>query len=273
MKGNLQHAIELTFGHEGGYSDNKADPGGPTKYGITLATLSAFRRKTCTAADVKALTLEEAAAILDTGYWRKIEGDKLPSGIDFALFDYAVNSGPGQAVKTLQRIVDTPRDGIMGPRTLAAVAARPVAPLIREVCDARLAFMQGLKTWSTFGKGWSARVAKVKEAALEMTSIAPERVAGATTPVTASPGSEASAKPAETAVSSTGQGKVNIAAIVGGVVAAVPQAVVTLTPYADRPWVHTVLPVLATVGLIGALAANAIGLKVQSDHIAGGSPQ
>jgi lysozyme family protein len=107
VKGNLKHAIELTFGHEGGYVNNPKDPGGPTKYGITLGTLEAHRGQVCTAADVKALTIDEAAEILDKGYWRKVWGDDLPAGVDFCLFDYAVNSGPAQAIKSVQRVVGT----------------------------------------------------------------------------------------------------------------------------------------------------------------------
>jgi lysozyme family protein len=273
MKGNLQHAIELTFGHEGGYVNNPRDPGGPTKYGITLGTLSAHRRHTCTAADVKALTLAEAAEILDAGYWRKVEGDKLPSGVDFAMFDYAVNSGPGQAVKTAQRILDVPRDGIMGPKTLAAIAAKSPPVLVRELCDARLAFMRGLTTWSTFGKGWSARVAKVKEAALEMTSIDPAAVATVSPPAVQSADSGASAKPAQTAVSSTSQGKANIGTIVGSVVAGATTLGTTLAPYAETSWVKSSLPVLAFVAVVGTLIAGVVGWKIQSNHIAGGAPQ
>jgi lysozyme family protein len=101
MRGNLENCVKLTFGDEGGYVNNPNDPGGPTKYGITLKTLAAYRRQSkVTAADVKALSLAEAAAILDSQYWRKVWGDELPRGVDYAMFDFAVNSGPAQAVKT-----------------------------------------------------------------------------------------------------------------------------------------------------------------------------
>jgi lysozyme family protein len=278
MKGNLQHAIKLTFGEEGGLSLDRQDPGnwtgGKVGVGRLVGTKYGIAAHAHPNLDIANLTMEDAAAILDKGYWRKVWGDDLPAGLDYAMFDYAVNSGPAQAVKDVQRVVggvDT--DGSIGPKTLKAIMAASPPVVIRGLMDHRLAFMKKLANWEHNKNGWTARVAHVREAALEMTSIAPETVAAASKPVAAVDGAMVPAKPAETAVASTGQGKVNIAAIVGGVVAAVPQAVVTLTPYADRPWVHTVLPVLAFVGLIGALAANAIGLKVQSDHIAGGSPQ
>jgi lysozyme family protein len=273
MKGNLKHAIELTFGHEGGYVNHPADPGGPTKFGITLGTLAAHRGRTCTAADVKALTIDEAAEILDKGYWRKVWGDDLPAGVDFCLFDYAVNSGPAQAIKSVQRVVGSNRDGSMGPKTLAAINGRPAPNLIREICDDRLSFMKGLKTWSTFGKGWTSRVNKVREAALDMTSIAPERVVNATSPVALLSASGASAKPTETAVSSTKQGKASITALIGSVAVSAPALVATMTTYQSTPWVSQMLPYLAFAGALAAIVGSYVGLKVEQNHIAGGAPQ
>lgn len=272
MKGNLKHAIELTFGHEGGYVNHPKDPGGPTKFGITLGTLSAHRGRVCTAVDVKDLTLDEAAEILDKGYWRKVWGDDLPSGVDFAMFDFAVNSGAAQAVKSLQRVLGVTRDGSMGPRTLAAAKGRAPVILIRQLSEERLDFMRGLKTWPTFGKGWSRRVAEVKEAAIDMSTLDPAVVAGHTPAVAQLPEAAASAKPTETAVSSTKQGKVNIATIAAGAVA-VGGLVPTLTPYASTAWVAHALPWLALIGGIGVIVTGVIGYKVTSGHIEGGSPQ
>lgn len=164
------------FAHEGGYVDHPKDPGGATKYGITHKTLSAWRGKTATKADVKALTKQEATAIYRAQYWRPIRGDDLPAGVDYALFDFAINSGPARAVKTLQRIVGVPADGIMGAITLDAVSKRSPADLINALCDARLAFLKGLKGWPTFGKGWGRRVAEVRAKALSLASGGPVAV-------------------------------------------------------------------------------------------------
>jgi lysozyme family protein len=273
MKGNLTHAIELTFGHEGGYVNNPKDPGGPTKYGITLGTLEAHRGQVCTAADVKALTIDEAAQILDKGYWRKVWGDDLPAGVDFCLFDYAVNSGAAQAVKSVQRVVGTNRDGSMGPKTLAAINGMSSTVLIRKLCDDRLAFMKGLSTWATFGKGWTTRVNKVREAALDMTSIAPSTVTAFTPPVALLNDAAASAKPTETAVSSTKQGKASITALVGAVAVSAPALVTTMTTYQSTPWVSQMLPYLAFAGAVAAIVGSYIGIKIEQNHIAGGSPQ
>ena len=106
MRETLTTALDLMFGHEGGYVNNPKDPGGATKYGITHRTLAADRGvRSVTPAQVEALSKEEAAEIYRRSYWVQSGGDLLPVGIDFMAFDYGVNSGPAQAVKSLQRVV------------------------------------------------------------------------------------------------------------------------------------------------------------------------
>ena len=120
----LPLALELMFGHEGGYSNAKTDSGGPTKYGVTHKTLAAHRGVASVTPDqVKALTLTEAEDIYRKGYWTQSGGDLLPAGLDYAAFDFGVNSGPARAVKVLQRTVGVVEDGNAGPATLAAVKA------------------------------------------------------------------------------------------------------------------------------------------------------
>lgn len=164
----FDRVMPRVFAHEGGYVDHPKDPGGATKYGITHKTLSAWRGKTVTKADVRALTKQEATAIYRAQYWAPIRGDELPAGLDYALFDFAVNSGPARAVKTLQKIVGVAADGIMGGITLAAVRQHSAVDLVVALCDARLAFLKGLKGWATFGRGWQRRVTDVKAAALQL---------------------------------------------------------------------------------------------------------
>lgn len=161
----LPLALELCFGHEGGYSNAKTDSGGPTKYGITHKTLAAHRGvKSVTADQVKALTLAEAEDIYRKGYWTQSGGDLLPVGLDYAAFDFGVNSGPARAVKVLQRLVGVVEDGNAGPETLKAVEDYPggIAKLIRDYCEARMAFLRSLKNPKTGfpvnGRGWTIRV-------------------------------------------------------------------------------------------------------------------
>lgn len=159
-------ALNFTAREEGGWSDHPADPGGATNHGITIGTLAAWRGKPVTKADVRALTTDEARAIYRANYWNAVRGDDLPAGLDLAMFDWAVNAGPGRAVRGLQRILGVSADGAIGPVTLGAIKGRSVPAMIHGLCNARLAHLRGLDTWPVFGKGWGGRVERVRAAAL-----------------------------------------------------------------------------------------------------------
>ncbi|MDM8343797.1 glycoside hydrolase family 108 protein [Pseudochrobactrum sp. sp1633] len=162
MRETLTTALDLMFGHEGEYVNNPKDTGGATKYGITHKTLAAHRGvASVTPTQVKALTMEEAAKIYRRSYWVQSGGDLLPVGIDFMAFDYGVNSGPAQAVKSLQRVVGVIADGIVGGQTVTAVKAYK-GDLITAYAAERLRFMRTLKTWPVFGRGWQKRVSIVE---------------------------------------------------------------------------------------------------------------
>ncbi|PWK65887.1 glycoside hydrolase family 108 protein [Aminobacter sp. AP02] len=160
-KETLPAALKLMFGHEGGYSNHPSDPGGPTKYGVTLKTLRAHRRNPkLTAEDVKALTLAEAEDVYHKSYWTQSGGDLLPAGLDYSSFDYGVNSGPATAIKRLQKVLGIGQDGIVGGQTLAAIDAYPggLAELIVAYAEERMRYLRGLGTWGKFGRGWTIRV-------------------------------------------------------------------------------------------------------------------
>ena len=168
MRETLDTALDLMFGHEGGYVNNPKDPGGATKYGITHKTLAAHRGvRSVSPGDVKVLTKQEATEIYRRSYWTQSGGDLLPVGIDFMAFDYGVNSGPAQAVKSLQRVVGVTADGIVGGQTVAAVKAYK-GDLIGAYASERLRFMKSLKTWNTFGRGWQKRVMNVEAQARQI---------------------------------------------------------------------------------------------------------
>lgn len=161
----LAVALELMFGHEGGYVNVKTDKGGPTKYGITHTTLAAHRGvASVTAAQVKAMTLEEAEAIYRRSYWIQSGGDLLPIGLDYAAFDFGVNSGPATAVKKLQLVLGVRQDGVMGEITSRAAREYPggIQKLIRDYCDERMNYLRSLTNAKTGfpvnGRGWTIRV-------------------------------------------------------------------------------------------------------------------
>ena len=147
-------------------SDHPKDPGGPTNKGITQAVYDAWQKKNgLPTQSVRNISDAAVAAIYKQQYWDAISGDDLPSGIDFAVFDYAVNSGVSRAAKTLQAVVGVTQDGQIGPQTIQA--AKDYVAM--AVTNKRLAFMQSLSIWSTFGKGWAARIADVKNQILALT--------------------------------------------------------------------------------------------------------
>lgn len=184
-KGNFPACLADVLVHEGGYVDHPKDPGGATNLGITIGTLTGWLGRQATKAEVKALTKTTVAPIYRAKYWDKVRGDDLPSGLDAAVFDFAVNSGPGRAAKLLQRLVGVPQDGEIGPMTLAAVAKAPdIAALINAYCDARMTFLRGLGTFDTFGRGWTRRVDGVRAKSLQM---AKDGVSLAPAPVPAQP--------------------------------------------------------------------------------------
>lgn len=164
MKENFDEALAAVLVHEGGYVDHPDDPGGATNKGITWRTYNAYRRRNNRPErDVREITDAEVAAIYRQQYWNAIKGDSLPSGLDYAVFDFAVNSGPSRAAKFLQRIVNVPADGIIGHQTLSAVDdMRSAKGLVGHLCDDRLAWLKRLRHWPTFGRGWSRRVAEVR---------------------------------------------------------------------------------------------------------------
>lgn len=173
MRSNFERSLALVLVHEGGWSDHPKDPGGATMKGITLATFRGFyRNNRLTKEDLRNITDTQLREIYKVRYWDAVLGDDLPNGIDYAVFDFAVNSGPARAVKFLQKIVGTAQDGKMGPLTLAAVQspARPVA-IITALCTARLAWLQTLSTFLTFGTGWARRVRNVEATATAMVGV------------------------------------------------------------------------------------------------------
>lgn len=156
--------------HEGGYVDHPSDPGGATNMGITRKTLARWRKVTpwtdLPKAAVAALTRNEAALIYRANYWNTAKAGSMPSGVDLALFDFAVNSGPDRAVRVLQAALGVAADGEIGPVTLAAVEAADPRRLINALCDRRLSFLQRLTSFAVFGRGWTRRVAEIRAAAL-----------------------------------------------------------------------------------------------------------
>lgn len=165
---NFAACMAEIFAHEGGFVDHPRDPGGATNMGITIGTLRDWRGGQVTKEDVQNLTSREAQTIYRVRYWNPVKADQLPSGVDLVAFDSAVNSGVRRGVQWLQRAVRVEADGRMGPDTLQAANGGDTVVTIKRACAIRMGFLQGLRTWSTFGRGWSRRVARVEAVAVRM---------------------------------------------------------------------------------------------------------
>ncbi len=206
MRDNFDRALALVLRHEGGYVDHVRDPGGATNLGITIGTAKANRLDLdrdgdVDKADVRLITPATAAPVYKAKYWDAVRGDELPSGLDYAVFDFAVNSGVSRAAIFLQDLVGVAPDGRIGPLTLKAVAQHKPEDLIRRLCDKRMMFLQRLSTWNTFGKGWTSRVNGVRKEALAFATVQSVPVPPQK-PVQTPPKPVSEAKPAPAAKSS-----------------------------------------------------------------------
>lgn len=167
-KENFPTCLAYVLESEGGFVDDPRDPGGATNKGVTQAVYDDYRKLIAKPKQsVRFITNAEVGEIYKHQYWDAVKGDLLPKGLDYVVFDYAVNSGVVRAIKNLQGVLGVVQDGMIGVRTIAAIP-KPCSTVIAKLCETRLGFLHGLRTWIYYGRGWSARVATVKARALKM---------------------------------------------------------------------------------------------------------
>jgi len=172
MRENFESALASVLHHEGGYSNHPSDPGGMTNLGVTKRVWEEWVGHEVDEKTMRALTPEIVGPMYKAKYWDKIKGDDLPAGVDYIVFDAAINSGPGRAAKWLQQTVGAIPDGMIGPGTLGKVAAMPADDIVEKYQQTRLEFLRSLSTLNTFGKGWGRRVQEVQVTAVKMTESA-----------------------------------------------------------------------------------------------------
>jgi lysozyme family protein len=187
-------ALARVLAHEGGYSNHPSDPGGVTLEGVTQAVYDDDRRSKGLPREALLASMRGTPAwiaarndIYRARYWDALRCDDLPPGVDYAVFDYGVNSGVGRSGKVLRRVLDL-ADGasVVSDAVVRAAQVADAGALVAAICDERLVFLKSLKTWPVFGAGWSRRVADVRRDALAMTSgAAATRTTNATTAATA----------------------------------------------------------------------------------------
>ena len=168
MLSNWSNAFALMLKSEGGFVNHPSDPGGMTNLGVTKATWENWVGRESDEAEMRGLTPEKVEPLYKKKYFDAVRGDELPMGLDYLMFDFAVNAGAGRAIKTLQTAVGVTPDGGFGPMTMAAVQAVDPNDLIERFSQAKEDFYRSLTTFATFGKGWLNRVADVKVKASAM---------------------------------------------------------------------------------------------------------
>ena len=168
MRENFDKALQLMLKHEGGFVNHPSDPGGMTNLGVTQRVYEEWVGYEVDKQDMMKLTPEDVAPIYLHNYWIKANCDELPSGLDYVVFDWAVNSGTGRSAKAVQKICGAAQDGAIGPKTLALVNGQNTQYMIEEFGKIRQNFYESLSTFDTFGRGWTRRNSETTKKALEM---------------------------------------------------------------------------------------------------------
>ena len=166
MKENFDKCLEMLLHHEGGYVWHEEDPGGETNLGVTKKVYQDWGGTK----EMIDLTVEDVAPIYKKNYWDRCKCDELGSGLDWAVFDWAVNSGTKRVSKALQKACGAERDGVIGNKTLALANGQNVKYMIEEIGVIRQSFYESLRTFKTFGRGWTRRNKETTEQALSMAS-------------------------------------------------------------------------------------------------------
>lgn len=176
MLSNWDKSFDLVIHSEGGFTNDLRDPGnklpdgreGSTNLGLTQKNWEAHLGRQVTQDDMKALTTEDVKPLYKKDYWDAVKGDDLPSGVDYAVFDFAINAGAGQARKMIQKALGVTPDGAIGPKTMKAIQDADADELLTKFSQAKEDFYKSLPTFQTYGKGWLRRVAEVQTSAQSM---------------------------------------------------------------------------------------------------------
>ncbi len=167
----LAHVLEM----EGGFSDDPHDPGGPTNKGITLAVYARFKGVTVDATsrarlagELKRIPDDTVRTIYWQRYWQPAKCAAMPGALALFHFDAAVNHGVAGAARLLQTALGVESDGVIGPRTRAAIDAARMPDLIAAYAEVRRARYRALPHFWRFGRGWLRRVDATSKRALAL---------------------------------------------------------------------------------------------------------
>jgi lysozyme family protein len=163
LDSNYPKIISFVFKQEGGYTNDPRDPGGATNWGITIIDARKYWKNDADPSDVKAMPKTVAEGIYKDKYWSVVHGAAFKSGLDACVMDSAVNSGTGRAnLWAAKAIGSTAKDYPTLATQSQSQTDVEADKSIDRYCDTRLSFLQSLRTWGTFGKGWGRRVAELR---------------------------------------------------------------------------------------------------------------
>lgn len=260
----LAACLAETMKWEGGWVNDPVDPGGPTMKGVTQRVYDGHRDGAGKSRrSVRMIEDYELQAIYRGSYWRVVRGDDLPPGVDLAVFDYAVNSGPQRAIKALQRAVNVATDGHLGAATIGAVTRMPADVVVRSILQQRRSFLRRLKTFWRFGKGWMRRCDGVEHTALAMAGL-PSQVLAEDLPAPVVEADEATPAPGKAIappITSMAESTTGNAAAVGGIGSVVvvtgelQAAVVKASETGEWSWTTFAVTLLTSATFIAAAGA------------------
>lgn len=168
MNSNFLTCLEKVLNHEGGFVNDPLDPGGMTNFGITKKSYESYLGRKVTESEMRDISYDEIKLFYKKMYWDKASCDEINKGIDYCVFDSAVNSGVLRAVKWLQQSLHLADDGIIGNKTLCALKYCTEKEVINEICNLRMIYLRSLKKWGRFGNGWQKRVNDVRKDSTRM---------------------------------------------------------------------------------------------------------
>jgi len=172
MQSNWDKSFDLVMQSEGGYVNDPQDNGGETNFGVTKKAWAEYLGRSINDGEMKSLTIETVKPFYRKMYWDKCYCDALPNGVDYAVFDFAVNAGPSQAAKLLQRAVGADADGVIGKNTLALIDATHVKDILQSFSNQKRDFYKTIvmrnPTQTKFLNGWLNRIKNVFTSAESM---------------------------------------------------------------------------------------------------------
>jgi lysozyme family protein len=176
MLSNWDKSFDMVIAHEGGFTNDQRDSGnhlpdgrqGCTMWGCTQTNWEAYVGHKVTQDDMRALKKEDVKPLYKRDYWDAVKGDELPSGVDYAAFDFAINAGAKRSRVMLQRALGVADDGIIGNNTMNAIKAANGEQFLNKFSEAKTNFYKSLSNFNVYGTGWLRRVADVQKAATTM---------------------------------------------------------------------------------------------------------